>query len=216
MARALKHMDYDPSIPCCRGMDEIVAGIDEVGRGCLAGPVYAAAVAFRTRDLPIGLNDSKKLSAKRREALYPQIVACAHVGIGFATVEEIDRLNILEATHLAMRRAFGNLPLRPLTVLIDGPADPGIGARGYRVINHDGLDGACPTVAAASIVAKTVRDAMMTDLSLIHPQYDWGSNKGYGTKKHYAGLESHGFTDHHRRSFSPIKEMARAAARKGN
>lgn len=216
MARPLKHMDHDPSIPCCRGTDEVVAGIDEVGRGCLAGPVYAAAVAFRTRDIPLGINDSKKLSAKRREALYPQILSCAHVGIGFATVEEIDRLNILEATLLAMRRAFGNLPLRPATVLIDGPTDPGIGARGYRVINHDGLDGSCPTVAAASIIAKTVRDAMMTDLAMQHPQYDWESNKGYGTRKHYDGLESHGFTDHHRRSFSPIKEMARAAARKGN
>ncbi|WP_422513126.1 ribonuclease HII [Sphingomonas sp. 3-13AW] len=212
MAKPLKHMDYHPSVPCCRGTDEIICGIDEVGRGCIAGPVYAAAVSFRTRDLPLGINDSKKLSAKRRETLYPQIMSCAHVGIGIATVEEIDRYNILEATFLAMRRAFGNLPLRPKIVLVDGPLDPGIGQRGYNVITHDGLDGYCPTVAAASIVAKTVRDALMTDLAMEFPHYDWASNKGYGTKKHQDGLRSHGFTDHHRRSFSPVKEMARAAA----
>lgn len=216
MARPLKHMDYDPAVPCCRGNEEIVAGIDEVGRGCLAGPVYAAAVAFRTRDIPLGINDSKKLSAKRREGLYPQIMECAHVGIGFATVEEIDRLNIREATFLAMRRAFGNLPLRPRIVLIDGPEDPGIGIRGYDVMNHDGLDASCPTVAAASIVAKTVRDALMVDLAMQHPHYDWESNKGYGTPKHLQGLETRGITGHHRRSFSPVKEMVRAMARQGN
>jgi ribonuclease HII len=216
MARPLKHMDYDPSVPCCRGTEEVVAGIDEVGRGCLAGPVYAAAVAFRTRDIPLGINDSKKLSAKRREDLYPQILSCAHVGVGYATVEEIDRINILEATLLAMRRAFGNLPLRPRIVLVDGPIDPGIGKRGYGVIAHDALDATCPSVAAASIVAKTVRDALMTDLAAAHPQYDWESNKGYGTARHLAGLRAHGFTGHHRRSFSPIKEMAKAAAGRGN
>ena len=216
MAKPLKHMDYDPAIPCCRGTDETVAGIDEVGRGCLAGPVYAAAVAFRTRDIPLGINDSKKLSAKKREGLYPQILSCAHVGIGFATVEEIDRLNILEATFLAMRRAFANLPLRPGIVLVDGPHDPGIAHRGYGVIAHDGLDACCPTVAAASIVAKTVRDAMMTDLAERHPHFDWQSNKGYGTKKHLLGLAEHGYTEHHRRSFSPVKEMVGSKGVIGN
>lgn len=216
MARPLKHMDHDPSLPCCRGTDEVVAGIDEVGRGCLAGPVYAAAVAFRTRDIPLGINDSKKLSASRREMLYPQILSCAHVGVGYATVQEIDAMNILEATMLAMRRAFSNIPLRPRLVLVDGSTDPGIGQRGYDVIAHDALDTTCPSVAAASIVAKTVRDALMTDLGRMDPRYDWESNKGYGTALHLAALKEHGFTEHHRRSFSPIRQMAQARTGRGN
>jgi len=216
MARPLKHMDHDPSLPCCRGTDETVAGIDEVGRGCLAGPVYAAAVAFRTRDVPLGIDDSKKLSAKRREELYPQIMSCAHVGVGYATVAEIDDMNILNATMLAMRRAFSNLPLRPRIVLVDGSMDPGLGRRGYEVIARDALDATCPTVAAASIVAKTIRDALMVDLGRMHPGYDWEANKGYGAPLHLAGLKERGYTDHHRRSFSPIRQMVQARTGRGD
>ena len=179
-----------------------VAGLDEVGRGPLAGPVTAAAVVLDARRLPEGLNDSKKLSAKRRDELLPEIMAAAEVSVGHASVEEIDRLNILRAAHLAMVRALEGLPVRPDHLLIDGTMIPrDIDCPASAVV---GGDARCLTIAAASIVAKCARDAIMVDLAQQHPGYGWETNMGYGVAAHLDGLKRLGVTPHHRRSFSPV------------
>jgi ribonuclease HII len=182
-----------------------VAGLDEVGRGPLAGPVLAAAVVL-TRpldpDLAGLIDDSKVLTAQRREALVPRIRAVAQVGIGWASVEEIDRINILQASMLAMRRALDALPERPDFALIDGNKVPdGLSCDGRAVVGGDALS---LSIAAASILAKVVRDHEMLRLSTLHRGYGWERNAGYGTPEHIAALDRIGICKHHRRSFAPV------------
>ncbi len=182
-----------------------VAGVDEAGRGPLAGPVTAAAVILNPDDVPDGLNDSKKLGAVRREELFGEIVARAQVAVAHASVDEIDRLNILRASHLAMCRAVALLPVAPDHLLIDGnmvPRDLTLSAEA--VIAGDTRSA---SIAAASIVAKVCRDRVMVDLAQQHPGYGWRTNAGYPSKSHKAALQNLGVTAHHRRSFKPVHNM---------
>jgi ribonuclease HII len=182
-----------------------VAGVDEAGRGPLAGPVTAAAVILDSSRIPEGLHDSKALSRERREALLPLIEACAQVGIGWASVEEIDALNIRNATFLAMCRAIDALPRRPCHALIDGNAlPPGLSCPGTTIVRGDAR---CLSIAAASIVAKVARDRAMKALDAAHPGYGWARNAGYGTAEHRAALQHLGVTPHHRRSFAPVHQI---------
>lgn len=180
------------------------AGIDEVGRGCLAGPVVAAAVILpEDFDLP-GLTDSKQLSAHRRES-YDLLIRerATAVSVGSATVEEIDRLNILGATFLAMERAIKGLEPHPEYLLIDGNR-----FRSHLEIPYEtivGGDGRVASIAAASIVAKVYRDHLMAHLAEEYPQYHWERNAGYGTAAHLAAIQSCGLTPHHRRTFAPCR-----------
>jgi ribonuclease HII len=181
-----------------------VAGVDEVGRGPLAGPVMAAAVVLDPARIPEGLNDSKLLSAKKREALYPLILEIAEVSVGVASVAEIDEINILQATFLAMRRALAGLSGVD-HALIDGRMIPqGLPCPATGIIKGDGKS---LSIAAASIVAKIRRDRLMVDLAQQHPGYGWETNKGYGSKSHIAALLELGPTPHHRRSFKPLHNM---------
>ncbi|MDV7338278.1 ribonuclease HII [Terasakiella sp. A23] len=187
----------------------LVCGIDEAGRGPWAGPVTAAAVIFDqstlSPDLAQSLNDSKKLSAKKREALIDQIKAESIWAVGEASVEEIDELNILQATFLAMRRAVTGLSTRPDYALIDGnKLPPELGVPGHPVVKGDGLS--C-SIAAASIIAKVTRDQEMAKLAEEYPGYGWEKNAGYGVKLHQEGLMRLGVTPHHRKSFKPIKKI---------
>lgn len=182
-----------------------IAGVDEVGRGPLAGPVTAAAVVLDIAMIPPGMNDSKKLTAATRAALSTQIHAVAEVSIAHASVAEIDEINILRASHLAMVRAIAALSPAPDFVLIDGNMIPlGLTLPARTVI---GGDGCCLSIAAASIVAKTCRDALMVDLAQQHPGYGWETNMGYGSKSHREALRNLGVTPHHRRSFRPVHNI---------
>jgi ribonuclease HII len=184
---------------------ELVAGVDEAGRGPLAGPVVAAAVCLSPDAVPPGLDDSKKLGARRRTALMQAILHAAEVGIGVASVEEIDRLNILAASHLAMVRAVAALPRRPGHLLIDGNLLPaGLPCPAEAVV---GGDARCLSVAAASIVAKVTRDRIMVDLAQQYPGYGWERNAGYPTAAHRAALLRLGVTPAHRRSFAPVHNI---------
>jgi len=182
-----------------------VAGVDEAGRGPLAGPVTAAAVILNPDRIPAGLADSKTLSAARREGLMAEIIACAEVGIGHASVEEIDALNILRASHLAMCRAVAALHLPPGLVLIDGNMVPRDLAHPAETIV--GGDARCLSIAAASIIAKCARVRIMVDLAQQHPGYGWERNAGYPTKSHKAAMIEKGLTPHHRRTFPPVHNM---------
>ena len=182
-----------------------VAGVDEVGRGPLAGPVVAAAVRLDPERIPEGLNDSKKLTEARRDALAIEVLDVADVSLGWASVEEIDALNIRQATFLAMIRAIDGLKTTPTHALIDGNAiPPGLPCAASCVVKGDGRS---VSIAAASIVAKVRRDALMKELAVMHPGYGWETNMGYGTAKHTAGLQHLGVTPHHRRSFAPIAKI---------
>ncbi len=182
-----------------------VAGVDEVGRGPWAGPVVAAAAIVDPARLPAGVNDSKRLTAKRREALAERIREVAEIGLGVASVEEIDRLNIGGATDLAMRRALANLPRAPGFALVDGRrVPPGLPCPAAALI---GGDGRALSIAAASIVAKVARDRIMAGLAAAFPGFGWERNAGYGTAAHAAALARLGPTPHHRRSFRPIAEI---------
>ena len=181
-----------------------IAGVDEVGRGPLAGPVTAAAVILDPSNIPDGLNDSKALSAKRRDALEPMIFASAEVSIAHATVEEIDEINILRASHLAMERAVAGLG-RVDHALIDGNMIPkGLTVPATTVIKGDARS---LSIAAASIVAKICRDRIMVELAQQFPGYGWETNAGYGSKSHMSALRNLGPTPHHRRSFKPVHNM---------
>lgn len=181
----------------------ILCGVDEAGRGPLAGPVCAAAVVLpRGLEIP-GLNDSKKLSEKKREALYDVIISSAAAyGIAFADVEEIERLNILHATFLAMNRAIAQLSVRPELALIDGNRDSDIEVPSRCIVKGDSR---CADIAAASILAKVTRDRYMVKMAEQYPQYGFEQHKGYGTKQHYAALREYGATPIHRMSF--LREM---------
>jgi ribonuclease HII len=181
-----------------------IAGVDEVGRGPLAGPVTAAAVILDPANIPDGLNDSKMLSRKKREALEPLIFAKAEVSIAHATVEEIDEINILRASHLAMERAIAGLG-RVDHALIDGNMIPrGLIIPATTIIKGDARS---LSIAAASIVAKICRDRIMVGLAQQYPGYGWDTNAGYGSKSHISALHRLGVTPHHRRSFKPVHNM---------
>jgi ribonuclease HII len=179
-----------------------ICGVDEAGRGPLAGPVVAAAVILERGRIPKGLNDSKLLCEEEREALYPQIMERAiAVGVGEASVGEIDLVNIRQATHLAMARAVRALSVAAQFALVDGNDAPALPCRCDTLVAGDARS---VSIAAASIIAKVTRDRLMAALHDEHPHYGWRSNKGYGTPEHQAGLRSHGVTVHHRRSFAPV------------
>lgn len=180
-----------------------VAGVDEAGRGPLAGPVVAAAVILDPDCIPDGLNDSKVLTAARRADLRTAILGCARVGVGIASVEEIDELNILWATMLAMTRAVEALGIAPAMVLVDGNRCPKWQWPSEAVV---GGDARCLSIAAASIMAKEHRDAMMRDYDAAWPGYGWASNKGYAAPDHRAALKALGPSPIHRRSFAPVRE----------
>src|SRR3954466_11099887 len=189
-------------------IDGPIAGVDEAGRGPLAGPVLAAAVILDRKRIPKGLNDSKQLSEEEREALYPRILETAlAVGVGEASVGEIDLVNIRQATHLAMARAVRALAIAADFALVDGNDAPALPCKCDTLV---GGDGRSVSIAAASIIAKVTRDRLMVRLHDEHPGYNWRSNKGYGTPDHYSGLKLHGVTMHHRRSFAPIYNILQA------
>lgn len=185
-----------------------VAGIDEAGRGPWAGPVHAAAVIFGPAGPPAELaariNDSKQLSAAQREALYPNLFKVAEIGVGMASVGEIDEFNILAASHLAMARALEALANPPDAALVDGNRLPELPCPARCVVKGDSK---CLSIAAASIIAKVTRDRHMTELARHHPGYAWERNFGYGTPQHQEGLARLGVTAHHRRSFKPIRAL---------
>jgi ribonuclease HII len=187
----------------------LVAGVDEAGRGPWAGPVVAAAAILSSKHLPTGINDSKKLTAGKREALFAEIMANATIGVGHASVEEIDELNILGATKLAMRRAVEALGVTPVIALVDGNRAPALPCPVQTVI---GGDAKSLSIAAASIIAKVTRDRIMTELAAKHPGYGWERNSGYGTAQHQKGLAELGVTEHHRKSFKPIRTLLGIAA----
>jgi ribonuclease HII len=190
---AVPDFSYERAAKC------IVAGVDEAGRGPLAGPVVAAAVILDRRRIPRGIDDSKKLAREDREVLYAKLTSGAHaVAVGAASVNEIDILNILQATMLAMRRAVARLPVRPELLLIDGDRAPIVDCATRTVIGGDAL---CLSIAAASIIAKVVRDRAMRRLAPRYPQFGWHSNVGYAVDEHRAALTAVGPTRHHRRSF---------------
>ena len=183
----------------------VVVGVDEVGRGPLAGPVTAAAVRLNPAHIPAGLNDSKALTAARRETLFAAIMDMAEVSVAHATVEEIDQLNILRASHLAMERAVTGLLTNPDHALIDGNMIPrSLRCSAEAVVKGDAR---CLSIAAASIIAKVTRDQIMVDLAQQHPDYGWEVNAGYPTPAHLRALLDFGITPHHRRSFKPVHNI---------
>lgn len=189
------------------GHGPLIAGVDEVGRGPLAGPVVACAVIMPADKRAItGINDSKKLSAKQRESLIARIMERAvGVGIGAASVREIDRLNILQASVLAVHRAIRRLPVKPDHIVVDGRT-----VRTYDFA-HTAIvrgDSRCHSIACASIVAKITRDRVMRALGARYPAYKWEENAGYATAFHLRGIFAHGITAHHRRSFMPVSQIS--------
>jgi ribonuclease HII len=195
----------------CRG---VVCGIDEAGRGPLAGPVVAAAViidrACFSAELRESLDDSKLLRRDVREACYRALAHCARIGVGAASVREIDRINILRASLLAMSRAVAALGVRPDIALVDGNmTPPALPCPAKTVVKGDSLSF---SIAAASVVAKVTRDRIMHALARRHPRYAWDSNVGYSTRAHFAALADFGVTRHHRRSFAPVRLAAEGPA----
>jgi ribonuclease HII len=183
-----------------------LAGVDEAGRGPWAGPVATAAVILDYDNLPVGLNDSKKLTEAKREQLFDEICASAVVCAATASPATIDRLNIRAATLSAMRRAVNGLAVAPEVVLVDGrDVPPGLSQPGQNLIKGDGR---CLAIAAASIVAKVLRDRMMVRLDVIAPGYGFAAHKGYGVPAHQEALTRLGPSPHHRMSFKPVREAA--------
>ncbi len=185
----------------------LVAGVDEAGRGPLAGPVVAAAVILDDQNPIAGLADSKKLSAARREWLFDEIRAKALCcSIAQASVEEIEQLNILQATLLAMKRAVEGLRLTPKKVLVDGNRLPVLSMMAEAIVQGDAL---VPAISAASILAKVHRDRWCATMDLAYPQYGFSKHKGYGTAQHLAALQLHGACPEHRKTFRPVAEVLR-------
>lgn len=186
-------------------MPAIIAGVDEVGRGPLAGPVVAAAVILPADHLLGGLADSKKLSPAKRRQLAGDIRCHARAwALGQASVEEIDQLNILQATMLAMQRAVAALPQPPQKILVDGNRLPDFGIPATAIVGGDGLE---PCISAASIIAKVARDEVMANYAELYPHYGWEHNSGYPTAQHRQALIQHGVTPLHRRSFAPVRSL---------
>ncbi|MGI9392572.1 MAG: ribonuclease HII [Parvibaculales bacterium] len=181
-----------------------IAGIDEVGRGPLAGPVIAAACVLPPYAEQLDIRDSKKLGEKKREALAEELRSISEWGIGEASPSEIEELNILQASLLAMKRAIFALPSLPKYVLIDGNHIPDISIPARAIIKGDDRS---LTIAAASIIAKTHRDKLMKKLAEKYPQYGWETNSGYPTRQHQEAVKKYGVTRHHRRSFAPIRNI---------
>jgi len=187
----------------------LLAGVDEAGRGPLAGPVVAAAVILDDLNPIAGLADSKKLTPARREKLYDEIRAKALCcSIAEASVEEIDQLNILQATLLAMRRAVLGLRLKPVMVLVDGNRLPTLGIQAEAIVKGDAL---VPSISAASILAKVHRDRWCEQVHAEYPQYGFAGHKGYGTALHLSALREHGACVYHRRTFAPVAETLQSA-----
>ncbi len=183
-----------------------IAGVDEAGRGPLAGPVVAAAVILNRKRIPRGLNDSKQMTPDAREEAFVRIMECAAVGVGEASVDEIDLINIRQATHLAMARAVRALPLAAQFALVDGNDPPALPCHCDTLVDGDARS---VSIAAASIIAKVTRDRIMQKLHEQFPDYGWFTNKGYGTEEHVLALNRIGPCPHHRRSFAPVYEILR-------
>ena len=194
----------EPSYKFDQAYETPIIGVDEVGRGTLAGPVISAAIILNKEKIPEGINDSKKLSKKKREVINEELISQHSFAIGMASVEEIDKINILQASLLAMKRAVLNLNIKPQTILVDGNKLPDLEYNMYPIIKGDSKS---ISIAAASIIAKVYRDKLMQDLSLQYPGYYWEKNSGYGTKQHLLALNSLGVTPIHRKSFAPIYNM---------
>jgi len=182
----------------------LIAGVDEAGRGPLAGPVVAAAVILDRKRIPKGLNDSKQMTPEAREEAFVRIMASAIVGVGEASVDEIDLVNIRQATHLAMARAIRALAQPPVFALVDGNDAPALPCKCDTLIDGDARS---VSIAAASIIAKVTRDRMMRALHEEHPGYGWLTNKGYSTEEHLEALNRLGPCRHHRRSFAPVYQI---------
>jgi ribonuclease HII len=179
-----------------------IAGVDEAGRGPLAGPVVAAAVVLDPAAIPDGIADCKALDPKTRRAIYQAIIATAQVGVGIAGVDRIDSDNILNASLWAMAQAVARLDCRPRLVLVDGNKAPNVACTTRTIVQGDAK---CLSIAAASIIAKVARDAMMAELARDYPHYGFDRHKGYGTREHHEAIVRHGVTPHHRRSFRPVQ-----------
>ncbi len=178
---------------------EVVCGIDEAGRGPLAGPVYAAAVILPKGHIVEGVNDSKKISEKKRNLLFDKIIdECVCYSIGTASEQEIDEINILQATFLAMRRAVAGLEIKPDIALVDGNKKPGLDIAEQTIVKGDSKSA---NIAAASIIAKVSRDRYMLEMSEKYPEYQFEKHKGYGTKLHYEMIEKYGVSPIHRKTF---------------
>lgn len=187
------------------GYQGLVCGVDEVGRGALCGPVLAAAVILDRNNVPEGIKDSKLLTPGKRSCLYPQIIAsAASVGVAAVSAQEVDRVNVLNASLLAMGQAVSNMGLKPDVALIDGDKVPDLDCLSRFVIGGDRLS---ISIAAASIVAKVERDEIMARLALQYPGYGWETNMGYGTARHIEEIRSAGITPEHRRSFRPVAQV---------
>ena len=200
-----KHITKEQVAELTQGLH---AGVDEVGRGPLVGDVVTAAVILDPANPITGLNDSKKLSEKKRDTLYEQILEKAlAVSVGRCSAEEIDELNILQATMTAMQRAVAGLSIKPEWVLIDGNRTPEFSIPAHAIVKGDGL---IEAISAASILAKVVRDREMIELDAKHPQYGFAKHKGYPTKAHMAALQEHGILPEHRKSFKPVRELVEA------
>lgn len=178
---------------------EVICGIDEAGRGPLAGPVYAAAVILPKGHIVEGVNDSKKISEKKRDLLFDKIIdECVCYSIGTASEQEIDEINILQATFLAMRRAVAGLEIKPDIALVDGNKKPGLDIAELTIVKGDAKSA---NIAAASIIAKVSRDRYMLEMAEKYPEYQFEKHKGYGTKLHYEMLEKYGISPIHRKTF---------------
>lgn len=198
-----------PTLEIEKKFGKPIAGIDEAGRGPLAGPVVAAAVLIKNPQkviLPKNINDSKKLSPASRCAILSELKMNngINIGIGISSVHEIDEINILKATMLAMKRAINDLTFKPELILVDGNQSPNFSCNSIAI---PGGDRKCISISAASIVAKVTRDKIMEKLDLTYPHFFWESNKGYATKKHRTALMKLGPTPHHRKSFGLVKEI---------
>ena len=193
-----------PLIDFDNNFNHPIAGVDEVGRGTLAGPVVAAAVILDYKNIPNGIKDSKKISKKNRELISKYILETSIVSIGYSTSIEIDKINILKASLLAMKRAIEGLEKKPNIVLIDGNYVPDININAKPIVKGDNRS---LSIAAASIVAKVYRDNLMTEYSKKYPGYLWEKNSGYGTKEHLEAIKKLGVTPIHRTYFKPIHNI---------
>ena len=194
--------DFDAETRLIRKGYKAIAGVDEVGRGCIAGPVTAAAVILNPQKIPSGLNDSKKVSFKNREKIFQSIQDTCTFCVAHSSAEEIDQINILQASLLSMKRAILGLSIKPDFVLIDGNKSPGnLESESENIVKGDSKS---LSIAAASIVAKVTRDRFMSRLDKEFPGYDWSQNAGYPTKLHKSAILNIGITPYHRRSFKPV------------
>ncbi len=194
----------EPSYKFDEAYESPIIGVDEVGRGPLAGPVISAAIILNKEIIPEGINDSKKLSKKKRIIINEQLISHHSYAIGMATVEEIDKINILQASLLSMKRAILGLNIVPKSILVDGNKLPDLEYKMYPIVKGDSKS---VSIAAASIIAKVYRDKLMEDLSIQYPGYYWEKNSGYGTKQHLLALNNLGVTPIHRKTFAPIYNM---------